>query len=152
MQTALARDYKYHIPECSKTFNKPSQLRNHINQHKGINPYIRTHKKTLACSFQDCGKQFGLLENLKHHIKTHTGERPYVCEVCFKRFAQKTNLLKHIRIHSNKTFVCSFRDCGKQFRRLEHLKVHIRIHTGERPYECAFVKSGSHKQGTLVGI
>jgi KRAB domain-containing zinc finger protein len=131
MQTALGRDCKCHIPECSKTFSKSSQLRDHINQHKGIKPYIRKNNEIFACSFQDCGKDIGLLGNLKRH-----GEMTYVCDICNKRFAKSRNLRQHITIHSKKTFVCRFQDCGKQFKQLQHLKLHIRKHTGVRPYEC----------------
>lgn len=36
----------------------------------------------------------------------------------------------------DKSFICTFNDCGKVYAKAGHLKAHIRRHIGEKPYVC----------------
>ena len=57
------------------------------------------------------------------------------CKICNVTFASQSNLITHMRIHSNRRdFKCNF--CGRTFVQQSNLKSHIRLHTGERPYSC----------------
>ncbi|KAI5637047.1 zinc-finger double domain-containing protein [Phthorimaea operculella] len=62
-------------------------------------------------------------------------EKPYSCEVCHKKFAQKTDLINHVRTHTGeKPYSC--KTCGKQFATGSNLAVHFKTHTAEKPYSC----------------
>ncbi|XP_068436781.1 zinc finger protein 770-like [Clinocottus analis] len=46
-----------------------------------------------------CLKCFPSVSKLQRHVMTHTGQRPFGCEICGKRFRQKTHLRVHCRTH-----------------------------------------------------
>ncbi|KAI7793933.1 hypothetical protein IRJ41_009315 [Triplophysa rosa] len=92
------------------------------------------HMDSVTCS--QCGKIFTRKSDLHRHIRIHTGERPYTCERCGNAFVRKCHLKRHMRIHTGeKPHRCEH--CGNTFIRKCHLKVHMRIHTREKPYGCS---------------
>lgn len=57
------------------------------------------------------------------------------CHHCLKVFAQKSDLHRHIKIHTGvKPFRCT--QCPKAFYQRSDLSRHSRTHTGDRPFKC----------------
>ena len=70
--------------------------------------------------------------------KTHTVEKPITSRACDKKFAQKSQLVKHQATHSYvKSFKCSFCPEGRYFKTKFQLSQHMVLH-----YKPKF--AGSH--------
>ncbi|XP_041986058.1 zinc finger protein 62 homolog isoform X1 [Aricia agestis] len=80
------------------------------------------------------------LDNTNHGRRDHTSETQSSkhtrgCDVCYKKFKFKSDLLRHMRIHSNvKPFGCDI--CSRKFKSRHCLQRHMRIHIGDLPYGC----------------
>ena len=53
-------------------------------------------RKIHTC--RHCGKHFGNKTDKLRHERIHTGEKPYTCEICGKSFTQKGSMNSHILI------------------------------------------------------
>ena len=84
--------------------------------------------KTFRCKHEGCTKEFNKSWNLVYHARVHTNEKPFKCTHCLESFAQKGNLKRHMKIHSEtplnsrKTLQCNI--CLKKYTTKFNLKVH----------------------------
>ncbi|XP_065565724.1 zinc finger protein OZF-like [Artemia franciscana] len=93
------------------------------------------NEKLNVCKI--CQKKFANKFNLTRHMKVHNGE--YECCVCHKIWFSKSDLSRHMAIHNGqKLYECDI--CEKRFSLQQNLAYHMRAHIGNQPYECQICK------------
>ncbi|XP_041985994.1 zinc finger protein 549-like [Aricia agestis] len=105
--------------------------------------YKRQRRKYYNC--EHCTYRSLCKGTLEGHInKYHIKNRPFVCQVCYKGFYTRSNLLEHNQTH-NRVAVCEI--CGDMFARKQSLINHLKLHSNNRAYKCmlcerTFINSG----------
>ncbi|KAH7974351.1 hypothetical protein HPB49_014364 [Dermacentor silvarum] len=100
-------------------------------------PYLELSSSEMTSSLLSQGRQLYACSycpytsvrryTVKLHERTHTGERPFVCNVCSRRFGQRTHLMVHQKRHVSekkprKLFECP--DCPARFLSKRWFKCH----------------------------
>ncbi|CAH8628078.1 unnamed protein product [Schistosoma intercalatum] len=102
---------------------------------------------------QRCSKSFKSHLTLKHHTEVcsnRNSEPRFCCEVCRKKFRTDIQYTRHIYYtHSQRTFLCKEKSCGRAFLSNSHLIAHMTTHTSDRPYSCPV--QGCSYQARTVG-
>lgn len=88
-----------------------------------------------------CNKRFAQSSNLFRHLRQHTGDLPHQCDQCQKKFMTKPELRNHIVVHTKeKNEICQIWE--KAFGTKKSLRTHQRIHSGERNYNVHILFEG----------
>lgn len=132
--------------DCSKSFNRPARLNDHLRSHTDTRPF--------TCPHPPCVKAFLRVTHLNHHIKSaHSTVRDYLCdwEGCGKRFVTGTRLRRHKAAHEGRDkYRCT--SCGLDFRKHGTLQKHITlVHEGKEPFVCEFVMDDETEEKCGVG-
>ncbi|XP_065225375.1 zinc finger protein 300-like isoform X3 [Planococcus citri] len=91
------------------------------------------HKKPFHC--QVCDKRFTNKSHLIRHRFTHSENRPYKCSICDVRFKHNYSKVVHERRHEEGAgFECA--ECGKKVSQKYSLIEHLRLHSGVKPFSC----------------
>ncbi|KAG8173991.1 hypothetical protein JTE90_029416, partial [Oedothorax gibbosus] len=82
---------------------------------------------TTVHSCVTCSKSFAQKFNLMRHMKSHAeGSIGFDCKVCDKFFTREDNLIRHAKTHENEEYVCP--RCPKSFTRKDALTRHLVMH------------------------
>ncbi|XP_071498255.1 uncharacterized protein [Diadema antillarum] len=96
----------HQISSCHNTLEEIRVETPHDGRKQGVDP-LRCMEECL-CGV--CGRMVSR-QKLEDHMIHHKGEKPYKCEVCFKHFAMRTQLQRHVSVHRSKHSSYSLYTC-----------------------------------------
>ncbi|XP_063543955.1 zinc finger protein 271-like [Cydia strobilella] len=115
------------IPKCNICLKQ-------FAQKETLDAHLKSNCLRYFCDF--CKNGFRTKYRLTLHIFNHMGIQPYPCEVCQKRFTQKSDLDAHLRCHIK--YTCGI--CHKGFIHKSMLSRHLLIHGNRKHYSCKVCK------------
>ena len=135
--TLFTDSYKDKSQLCVRTQGSPVRYETGDNRRTELSSInvicVITGEQPFEC--QVCFKRFIYKHELLTHMRIHTRECPYECGICSKKFRWSANLTQHMLIHTGeRRFECQA--CGNKFKESGHLTQHMRTHSADRPYEC----------------
>ncbi|XP_068082879.1 zinc finger protein 239-like [Anabrus simplex] len=109
-------------------------------------PNVPIRKRKFWCDH--CGKSCFRKTDLRKHLLVHTEERPHACNQCDKKFKLKSDVLKHLLVHTGER-PHSCNHCGKAFSDKSNLRKHLLSHTGMWTHLCGQCGRGFSRKSTL---
>lgn len=111
---------RYQCKLCDKAFFSKGSLSEH--------EVVHSRKKSETCGV--CGRILVNRKALILHNRLHTGERPYPCSMCGDRFLSSSRRLAHIKSkHGERTEHCTI--CPSKFHLRSDLNKHMLVHSKE---------------------
>lgn len=156
-KTLLTAHFKTHIVEieklifpcelCPEKYTSKYFLTKHLEKsHAGdarLLPDI-----TKVCTCQTCGRSFPNRHSLANHMRSHTegelnfysfrttreapkvDDKRFECDVCHKKFSEKTHLGLHMAVHKRNPFHCGV--CRERFPTQDALDEHSKSHQDQQ--------------------
>lgn len=145
---------------CTKVFNSPGKLQQHLFVHTGERPFkchecdkgfssrfklmrhalIHSNERRYKCSY--CERCFHRKDHLKNHLQVHNpNKKVYRCDQCAKEYNSRLSFRKHVAIHAAEAGDLECKVCGKTFASSDEILYHLKVHSGSRA-----VKSPNEKK------
>ena len=110
---------------------------------------MKVHDDSKGSKCDVCFKVFPYKSELVAHYRTHTGEKPFACQLCDKQFARKFDLIRHQATHSEiKSFKCVICPEGRLFKTKNQLSNHMVYHY-EPKFSCSHCDHSSYRKCDL---
>lgn len=115
----------------SNKFIKCSECTKKFSDKSELNLHVRiVHRgfnvpKRFACKI--CPIRTTSKSNMLKHLRIHTGEKPFHCPHCGTAFNSKTNMERHAKdVRCSTKFRCDI--CSKMFQKRSSIESHMRLH------------------------
>ncbi|XP_073450605.1 uncharacterized protein [Aquarana catesbeiana] len=133
--TLVKEEYK----EEDEEYGVMDYLQGHRDLHKDVlldnQPPLTSPDECDVGSSSEWSQVSSDYDGEEYGSKTKSrGVKTYLCPECGQGFKEKSNLQRHMRVHTGVSFPC--KECGKCFSRSDRLTEHLRNHTGEQLHTC----------------
>ncbi|XP_037088879.1 zinc finger protein 324A-like [Pollicipes pollicipes] len=95
---------------------------------------ISADGQTYQCSL--CDKKFAHRTYMYHHVRIHTGVRPHACASCTRSFRSSSALSEHVRSAHTAGAQFSCELCGQTFVHSSSLRQHLSRHRQRKAHRC----------------
>ena len=117
--------------KCDKSCLTVSAFHKHMYEHS-------SYANNFSCA--DCNKSYPFANQLKNHRKIHLTALEHGCIHCQKWFKSNGELVKHLAVHSGKTW---YRDkCTYSCKDPRNLRAHSHKHGDKTRYICGKCHKG----------
>ncbi|XP_067625198.1 zinc finger protein 208-like [Eurosta solidaginis] len=154
-----AVESRYTCSECAISFNTKNKLKYHryqkhmpikvrkkypcpcceqkLSTKSAVDQHIRfvhMHERPVIC--EECGTGVRTKSELIKHMLIHTDTATFECEICKKCFKSDERLKKHLQIHSPTKLICP--ECGLRLNSRSTLNNHLLVHSDVRKHKCDY--------------
>lgn len=102
-----------------------------------------TKRKLLycdMCNYSNVKRCSLLLHLIRNHTDGDGKETilyPFCCDVCGRRYINRSNLSAHMRYHTGeRPYACTVDGCDRRFATSTERNTHVLAELGERPFKC----------------